>query len=173
MGQWNWNLSHVPSLATLRHAAGTFLSWIPSLHAHNTASVTRKSSAPCRSNAKKIRVSLSTELYDNWKSVTQFSLKPLVGNFGCFSHGYVESDIRHTHVLRISHSVEIPWNGSGAVTSFHGMTHKKSVPWTSLWITLALFSGKSWKKALKYFQLFVQSVESNHTHWGWAQFLML
>ena len=52
MGQWTWNLCHIPALVTLPHIAEIFWSYITLLCGHSTVRITRRGSGPCRSNAR-------------------------------------------------------------------------------------------------------------------------
>ena len=52
MGQWTWNLCHVPALVTLPHIAEIFCSYITLLCGYSTVRITRRGSGPCRSNAR-------------------------------------------------------------------------------------------------------------------------
>ena len=95
MGQWTWNLCHIPALVTLPHIAEIFWSYMTLLCGHSTVHITRRGSGPWRSNARSATIT--------WLSVFRWQLQlrlrilidALIGSLGYFWHGSVDVNIGH------------------------------------------------------------------------------
>jgi len=113
MGQWTWNLCHIPALVTLPHIAEIFWSYITLLCGHSTVRITRRGSGPCRSNARSVAMRLLSVFRWQLQLRLPISIDALIGSLGYFRHGSAECKYWtcvRCNVFRNTGFVGIQWN---------------------------------------------------------------
>jgi len=124
MGQWTWNLSHVPSLVILCHTAGSFWSWILLLCARGTVSITRRFSVPWWSDARPRKI--RTLFWVTVKNSHLISLDPLIGKFMVFLPWLCRCYTLDMHMTQCASWYYFRGNPlDGIVTSCHGIKQVK------------------------------------------------
>jgi len=151
MGQWTWNLCHIPALVTLPHIAEIFWSYMTLLCGHSTVHITRRGSGPWRSNARSATMRLLSVFRWQLQLRLPILIDALIGSLGYFRHGSIEC--KHwtcvrCDVFRNTGFVGIQWNLRYSQVAMR--QERKIVPLTDLGIPHELLinqrnSARYWK----------------------------